>query len=64
MNSEQLILEELKVIRKEVEEIKEHMIDVDTILDQGDLKAIEEAERELKEGRTIPLEQLKKELGL
>ena len=63
MKSEQLILEKLDEIKKEVRDIKEHMIGVDTILDQDDLKAIEEAEKEFKEGKTISLEQLKKELG-
>ena len=43
MKSEQLILEKLDEIKKEVRDIKEHMIGVDTILDQDDLKAIEEA---------------------
>ncbi|MEK6903296.1 MAG: hypothetical protein AABW64_01450 [Nanoarchaeota archaeon] len=64
MNGEQLILEKLEEIKKDVQEIKEHMIDVDAILDQEDLKAIDEAENDLKEGRTITLWQLKKELGL
>lgn len=64
MKSEQLILEKLEEIKKEVQEIKEHMIDIDTVLDQDDLKAIGDAEKEFKEGKTTSLEQLKKELGL
>ena len=63
MKHEQLILEKLEEIKKEVKEIKEHMLDVDTLLDQEDMRAVEEAEKEFKEGKTISLEQLKKELG-
>ena len=63
MESEQLILEKLEKIEKQVEDIREHMVDIDTILDQEDFQAIEEAEKEFREGKTISLEQLKKELG-
>lgn len=64
MKSEQIILQKLEKIERDVEEIKEHMVNVDTILDQEDMIAIEEAERDLKEGKTITLEQLKKEMDL
>ena len=57
------ILEKLARLEKEVGEIREHMTDVDTVLDQDDLKVIEQAEKEFREGKTISLEQLKKELG-
>ena len=62
-NESKLILEELKEIKQEIVYIKEHMVDVDTILDEDDKQAIEQAEKDLKEGKTIPLEQLKKEMG-
>ena len=63
MQTERVILEKLGEIERQVKEIKEHMIDVDTILDQDDVKSIEEAEKDLREGKTTSLEQLKKELG-
>ena len=63
MQTERVILEKLGEIERQVKEIKEHMIDVDTILDQDDVRAIEEAEKDLREGKTTSLKQLKKELG-
>ena len=63
MREEQLIIQKLEKIEKQVEDIREHMVDIDTILDQEDFQAIEEAEKEFREGKTISLEQLKKELG-
>ena len=63
MNSEQLILEELKVIRKEVEEIKEHMIDVDTTLTLEEEKRLNESLKEHKAGKSIKLEDFEKEIN-
>ena len=54
----------MKEINEKLTYIEEHMIDVDSILDEDDLASIREAEEDLKEGRTISLGQLKKELGL
>ena len=51
MKSEQLILEELKIIRKEVEEIKEHMVDVDTILTTEEKIMLDESIKREKEGK-------------
>ncbi len=64
VNGSKLILEELKEIKQEIGFIREHMIDADSILDLEDKKAIEEAEKDFKEGKTKSLEQLKKEMGL
>lgn len=63
-NETQQILNELKQIRIDIEIIKENVLDEDVILDEDDIKSIEIAEREFKEGRTISHEQLKKELEL
>ena len=59
----QLILEELKEIKEDVEFIKKHIADVDVVMTDDDLESIKEAEKELKEGKTIQLSELKKELG-
>jgi len=64
MSETKQILEELKEIKHELHYIKDHMIDVDTVLDEDDRQAIKNAEKEFKEGKAIPLEQLKKDLGL
>jgi len=58
-----LILERLDEIKSDLDYLKEH-IDVDLILTEDDKTSIIEAERDLKEGRTISHEKLKKELGL
>jgi len=58
MKSEQLILEELKIIRKEVEEIKEHMVDVDTILTTEEKIMLDESIKREKEGKLVSLEEI------
>ena len=63
-NETKLILEELKGIKEELGYIKEHMVDIDTILDEDDKQAIEQAEKEFIAEKTISLEQLKKKIGL
>ncbi len=45
--------EELKAIRKDLEFIKEHMVDVDTILTQKEEWRLNEAIEEYKAGKTI-----------
>lgn len=62
VNETRKILDELKTIRIDIEFIKEHIEDI--TLTEDDIKSLEEAEREFKEGKTISHERLKKELGL
>jgi len=57
------IFAKLKAIKIELDYIKEHIVD-DMILTQDDKIALTEARKEHKEGKTIKLEDLKKELGL
>ena len=56
------ILEELKAIRSDLEYIKDHMVDVDTILTPKEEERLEESLRDLKEGRTTSLEEFEKEM--
>ena len=60
----EIILKKLDEIKLELDFIKEHMVDVDTILTDEDREALEKAEREFREGKAISHEKLKKELGL
>lgn len=55
---------ELLALRKEVQFIKTHMFDPDTIMTTEEEERYERAMQEYKEGKTISLEDLKKELGL
>ncbi len=51
--SEAEILRKLDKIESELDYIKKHMVDADLILTDNDLESIEDAERDLKEGRTV-----------
>ena len=58
------ILEELKEIKSKLNFIEKHMFDPDTIMTTEEARRFEESMNELKEGKTTPLSELKKELGL
>ena len=53
-------MKELKEIRKEIEYIKEHMIDADFILSVEEEKILEESMQEFEEGKAIKLEDFKR----
>lgn len=46
------IYEDLEFLKKELVELKEHIADVDTVLTEDDIESLEEAEKDLKEGKT------------
>jgi len=46
------ILEKLETIKADLDYIKKHMVDVDLVLTDDDLEALEEAESDLKRGKT------------
>ena len=56
MEDSKLILGKLDDIKTELDYIKEHIIDADAVMTQDDLEALEEAEKDLKEGKTKRLE--------
>ena len=58
------VYRELLAIREEVQFIKTHMFDPDTIMTTEEEERYERAMWELKENKTTSLEDLKKELGL
>jgi len=62
MENERVIMNKLDVIKAELDYIKKRIIDEDTIMDEEDYRALEEARKEFKEGRTTSLEDLKKEM--
>ena len=55
---------ELLALRKEIHFIKTHMFDPDTIMTSEEEARYERAMREYKEGKTISLNDLKKELAV
>lgn len=65
------ILKELKEIKSDVlsikvelDYLKEHVIDPDTVMDKADLKALTDAKRDEKERKLVSLDEVKKILGI
>jgi len=58
------ISEDLDFLKKEVTEIRAHMIDVDSLLTPEEAKELDASIENYKKGRTTSLASLKKELGL
>lgn len=58
------IQKDLEFVKKEVIEIKEHIVDIDSIMTEGDYKALQSYIKEKSEGKLKSHEDLKKELGL
>ena len=58
MKIEQQILEKLDRIEKEVKDIREHMVDVDTILTDDERRLLDESIKHQKEDKLISLEEL------
>jgi len=54
------VIEELKMIRRDLDYIKKHMIDVDTILTIDEERRLEESLGEYKEGKQSNLSILKR----
>ncbi|HIJ98063.1 TPA: hypothetical protein H1009_03155 [archaeon] len=57
---EQKILEKLDKIEKEVEGIREHMVDIDSILTPEEESRYEESLKEYREGKAVSLEDFEK----
>ncbi len=59
---ERRIFHDLEFIKNELKDIKEHMIDVDMILNEKEKMQIEESFRHEKEGKLVSLSEFKKKL--
>ena len=64
MQHEKLILQKLNSIEVNIKEIKEHMIDVNSIMTEEDYQALVEYRKEKLSNNLISHEQLKEELEL
>lgn len=64
MKQEAQILEKLDTIEKEVKEIKNNMVDADSIMTEEDYESLLAYREEKKTGKLTTHDQLKKELGL
>lgn len=58
------IHKDLESLREEVIFIKKHMFDPDTVMTTEESRIFEQSMKELKDGKTTSLADLKKELGL
>lgn len=58
----QLIMEELKEIKIDLHYIKDHMVDVDTILTPKEEERLEESLQEFKERKTTSLSEFEEEM--
>jgi len=56
------VIERLARLQRDMDFLKEHIEDI--TLTDDDIKSIEEARKDLKEGRTTSLKDLKKELQI
>jgi hypothetical protein len=62
MTSEK-IEEELRMIRKDLDYIKEHMIDTDSFLTENEAKELDESLERFRKGKATKLEDFEKEMG-
>ncbi len=61
---EEKVFKELDFIKKQLIEIRENMVDIDCILTDEERKLVDESYEHQKEGKLMPLSEVKKELGL
>lgn len=64
MKTGQLILEKLERIEKKVENIEEHMVDVDTILTAEERILLDQSIKNEKEGKLVSSKELRKQFGI
>ena len=57
---EKQVLEELKEIKQELDTIKDHMVDVDTILTKEEHILLDESIKNEREGKLVPLDKVKR----
>lgn len=58
------VLNELKAIRKDLEFLKDHMVDIDCIMTEDDYLALKEYRDEKDSGELVSHEVLKTSMGL
>ena len=60
---EKRLFDEIAHIKSELDEIKEHMVDVDTILSEEERRMVAESFKHEAEGKLVSLSDFKKGLG-
>lgn len=54
------LMEELKIIKEDLQYIKEHMVDIDMILTSDEQKILNKSINEFRDGKTTKLDDLKR----
>jgi len=60
----ELLHKDLEIVKRELREIKNHMVDIDSIMTEDDYKALHEYNIEKSEKKLTAHDELKQELGL
>ena len=60
----EIIHKDQEFVKRELMEIKEHMVDIDSIMTEDDYKALHEYKIEKSEGKLTSHEELKNELAI
>ncbi|MDI9395893.1 MAG: hypothetical protein QM426_11015 [Euryarchaeota archaeon] len=61
---EERVIRELDLIKKQLTDIREHMVDIDCILSDRERKLVDKSYEHQKKEKLTSLSDLKKELGL
>lgn len=56
------VIQKLDVIKTEIDYIKEHMVDIDTILTPDEESRLNESLKEFKQGKTTSLQDFEREM--
>lgn len=62
MTTEAKLIQKLDAIREEISFIKDHMIDIDSIMTEDDYQALQEYRKQKKSKKLTSHEQLKREI--
>ena len=60
----ELLHKDLEIVKRELREIKNHMVDIDSIMTEDDYKELHEYNIEKSEKKLTAHDELKQELGL
>ncbi|HIH37464.1 hypothetical protein J4460_09035 [Candidatus Woesearchaeota archaeon] len=64
MAETQELMKVIEEMRDDIKYIKKHLIDPDSIMSEDDIACLEQARKDFKEGKTLSLKDLRRELDL
>lgn len=63
-NFEEVVIKELASIKKQLSDIRDHMVDINCILSDEERKLVDKSYEDQRTGNLTSLSEFKKELGL